>query len=102
MAALGELVEVDEIVVGALGPTPRSLVASDDEMRRDCVEEIRPRLAERNGVLRVLMDSLAMSWMKPLAGAEDVIARKQLEITVDTMGHSLVPLRRCAIRPRTG
>src|SRR4029453_6423890 len=32
VAALGELVEVDEILVGALGPTPRSLV---DFLRED-------------------------------------------------------------------
>jgi enoyl-[acyl-carrier protein] reductase III len=64
--------------------------ASDDEMRRQMVEEIRTILGEPPGVLRVLVHSLAFGVLKPLAGAEQVVARKHLEITVDTMGHSLV------------
>jgi len=64
--------------------------ASDDEMRQNTVEQIRLRLADPPGVLRVLMHSLAFGSLKPLAGAEQVVSRKQLEITADTMGHSLV------------
>jgi len=64
--------------------------ASDDEMRQDVVEQMRQRLAEPPGTLRVLMHSLAFGALKPLAGAEQVVSRKQLEITADTMGHSLV------------
>ncbi|HTX37598.1 MAG TPA: SDR family oxidoreductase [Bryobacteraceae bacterium] len=64
--------------------------ASDDEMRQDIVEQIQRRLTGEPGVLRVLMHSLAWGSLKPLAGAEQVISRKQLEITADTMGHSLV------------
>jgi NAD(P)-dependent dehydrogenase (short-subunit alcohol dehydrogenase family) len=64
--------------------------ASDDEMRQETIGKIKARIAEPPGVLRVLMHSLAMAFMKPLVGAEQVIAKKQLEITVDTMGHSLV------------
>jgi enoyl-[acyl-carrier-protein] reductase (NADH) len=64
--------------------------ASDDEMRAEIVEQIRLRLADPPGVLRVLMHSLAWGSLKPLAGAEQVISKKQLEITADTMGHSLV------------
>jgi NAD(P)-dependent dehydrogenase (short-subunit alcohol dehydrogenase family) len=64
--------------------------ASDDEMRQDVVEQMRPRLADPPGTLRVLMHSLAFGALKPLAGAEQVVSRKQLEITADTMGHSLV------------
>ena len=45
---------------------------------------------EPQGTLRVLMHSLAFGSLKPLAGAEQVVSKKQLEITVDTMGHSLV------------
>src|ERR1700676_2257379 len=55
--------------------------ASDDEMRRDTVDQIRARLADPPGVLRVLMHSLAFGALKPLAGAEDVVSRKQLEMT---------------------
>jgi enoyl-[acyl-carrier protein] reductase III len=64
--------------------------ASDDEMRQDTVELIRTRLADPPGVLRVLMHSLAFGSLRPLAGAEQVVSKKQLEITADTMGHSLV------------
>jgi enoyl-[acyl-carrier protein] reductase III len=65
--------------------------ASDDEFRQEIVGQIRERLtAEPQGTLRVLLHSLAWGALKPLAGAEQVISRKQLEITADTMGHSLV------------
>jgi NAD(P)-dependent dehydrogenase (short-subunit alcohol dehydrogenase family) len=36
------------------------------------------------------MHSLAWGSLKPLAGAEQAISRKQLEIAADAMGHSLV------------
>jgi len=64
--------------------------ASDDQYRTDTVEQIRAKLAEADGTLRVLLHSLAFGALKPLAGAEQVVSKKQLEITVDTMGHSLV------------
>jgi NAD(P)-dependent dehydrogenase (short-subunit alcohol dehydrogenase family) len=64
--------------------------ASDDEMRQDTMEKIRQRLSEPPGTLRVLMHSLAWGSLKPLVGAEQVVSKKQLEITADTMGHSLV------------
>jgi enoyl-[acyl-carrier protein] reductase III len=64
--------------------------ASDDQMRADIVGQIRQRLSDQPGVLRVLMHSLAWGSLKPLAGAEQVASRKQLETTADTMGHSLV------------
>jgi NAD(P)-dependent dehydrogenase (short-subunit alcohol dehydrogenase family) len=65
--------------------------ASDDQYRQETVEKIRERLtAEPVGTLRVLMHSIAWGSLKPLAGAEQVVSRKQLEMTADTMGHSLV------------
>jgi enoyl-[acyl-carrier protein] reductase III len=65
--------------------------ASDDEMRQRTVEQIQERLsAEPQGTLRVLMHSLAWGTLRPLAGAEQVATKKQIEITADTMGHSLV------------
>ena len=42
------------------------------------------------GWLRVLMHSLAWGALKPLAGAEIVANKKQIESTADIMGHSLV------------
>jgi NAD(P)-dependent dehydrogenase (short-subunit alcohol dehydrogenase family) len=68
--------------------------ASDEEKRKECVEQIRQRLAERTdtpaGWLRVLLHSLAWGALKPLAGAEIVANKKQIESTADIMGHSLV------------
>jgi NAD(P)-dependent dehydrogenase (short-subunit alcohol dehydrogenase family) len=64
--------------------------ASDDEMRRDVIEKMTKKIAEPPGTLRVLMHSLAWGTLRPLAGAEQVASKKQIEITADTMGHSLV------------
>jgi enoyl-[acyl-carrier protein] reductase III len=65
--------------------------ASDDEIRDDMLEQILARLgAEPAGTVRVLLHSLAWGALKPLAGASEVVSRKQLEITANTMGHSLV------------
>jgi NAD(P)-dependent dehydrogenase (short-subunit alcohol dehydrogenase family) len=65
--------------------------ASDDGYRVGTVGDIARRLnAEPQGTLRVLLHSLAFGSLKPLAGAEQVVSKKQLEMTVDTMGHSLV------------
>jgi len=64
--------------------------ASDDEMRADVINQVYRRLTDQPGVVRVLLHSLAWGTHKPLAGAEQVISKTQLEITADTMGHSLV------------
>src|ERR1019366_4170863 len=63
--------------------------AADEDKRRECVEQIRGRLTG-TGTLRVLMHSLAWGALKPLAGAEVVANKKQIESTADIMGHSLV------------
>ena len=42
------------------------------------------------GTLRVLLHSLAFGALKPLAGAEEVATRHQIELTADVMGNSLV------------
>lgn len=90
-----KLPHVEEIQekIRALGREVRffNVNASDDEYRLETIDAIRQRLtAEPPGTLRVLMHSLAFGVLKPLAGAEQVVSKKQLEITVDTMGHSLV------------
>src|SRR6185369_392605 len=64
--------------------------ASDDEMRQNCIQTMTERIADPPGVLRVLMHSLAFGVLRPLAGAEEIVSKKQMEITADTMGHSLV------------
>ena len=63
--------------------------AADEDKRKECVEQIRGRLTG-TGTLRVLMHSLAWGALKPLAGAEVVANKKQIESTADIMGHSLV------------
>src|SRR6266568_2253575 len=64
--------------------------AADEEKRKECVEKIRQRVTESAGTLRVLLHSLAWGALKPLAGAEIVANKKQIESTADIMGHSLV------------
>jgi enoyl-[acyl-carrier protein] reductase III len=64
--------------------------AADDEKRKDCVEQIRQRLLEQPGWVRVLLHSIAFGALKPLVGAEVVASKRQIESTADIMGHSLV------------
>ena len=64
--------------------------AADDGRRKECVEQMTARMAEGTGTLRVLLHSLAFGALKPLAGAQEVAARHQIELTADVMGHSLV------------
>jgi len=64
--------------------------ASDDEWRMDTMEKIAKKLADPPGTVRVLLHSLAWGTLRPLTGAEQVATKKQIEITADTMGHSLV------------
>ncbi|HUP04394.1 MAG TPA: SDR family oxidoreductase [Bryobacteraceae bacterium] len=89
-----KLPHVEEIQakIRALGPEAEyfNCNASDDEMRADVLEKITLRLAQQSGTLRVLMHSLAWGAVKPLVGAEPTVSKKQMEITADTMGHSLV------------
>jgi enoyl-[acyl-carrier protein] reductase III len=64
--------------------------AALDDTRQEAVQELARRMVDPPGTLRVLMQSLAFGALKPLAGAEEVINRHQLELTADVMGHSLV------------
>src|ERR1035441_8695191 len=68
--------------------------AADEDKRKDCVAQIRQRLTDAPGWLRVLMHSLAWGALKPLAGAEIVASKKQIESTADIMGHSRSEERR--------
>jgi NAD(P)-dependent dehydrogenase (short-subunit alcohol dehydrogenase family) len=60
--------------------------AADDAKRAEVLERIRAGGAE----IRVLLHSLAFGALKPLAAGADTASRKQLEMTADVMGHSLV------------
>jgi enoyl-[acyl-carrier protein] reductase III len=59
--------------------------AADEEKRREVVASI----AEEEAEIRVLFHSLAFGALKPLTG-EGAAAQRQLEMTSDVMGHSLV------------
>src|SRR5581483_3139712 len=63
--------------------------AADDGRRKECVSAMAARMAQ-TGTLRVLLHSLAFGALKPLAGAQEVASRHQIELTADVMGFSLV------------
>jgi enoyl-[acyl-carrier protein] reductase III len=60
--------------------------AADDEKRGEVIGRIR---ADGSDV-GVLLHSLAFGALRPLVGVQDVVSRRQLEMTSDVMGHSLV------------
>src|SRR5205823_636601 len=60
-----------------------NLNAADDEKRKECVEQIRQRLSAQPGTVRVLLHSIAFGALKPLAGAQVVASREQIESTAD-------------------
>ncbi|NPA80641.1 MAG: SDR family oxidoreductase [Thermotogae bacterium] len=66
--------------------------AADDRKRAKTVEEIRRITDAEGGKIKVLMHSLAFGTLKPYIGEtpEEDITRKNLEMTIDIMGNSLV------------
>jgi enoyl-[acyl-carrier protein] reductase III len=68
--------------------------AADEAKRTEVCNEIQRRFKERgkNETLRVVLHSLAFGSLKPLVGEtpEDELNQKQIEMTTDVMGHSLV------------
>jgi NAD(P)-dependent dehydrogenase (short-subunit alcohol dehydrogenase family) len=64
--------------------------AADDEKRRESIAHIRNVFEKSPGTVRVLLHSLAFGALKPLVGTDDVASRRQIEMTADVMGHSLV------------
>jgi len=64
--------------------------AADAEFRKRTIQAMRSRLDETGGTVRVLLHSLAFGTLRPLVGPAEVATRKQIEMTVDVMGHSLV------------
>jgi enoyl-[acyl-carrier protein] reductase III len=63
--------------------------AADEEKRKEVVAHIRSALERTPGTVRVLLHSLAFGTLKPLV-AGDAVVQRQLEMTADIMGHSLV------------
>src|SRR5207247_806349 len=60
--------------------------AAEDENRRKVIERIRADGSQ----VRVMLHSLAFGALRPLVGAAEVASRRQIEMTSDVMGHSLV------------
>jgi enoyl-[acyl-carrier protein] reductase III len=68
--------------------------AADADKRREVVEDVQRQLISRGlgEKVRVLLHSLAFGTLKPLFAdsAGDAVNQKQMDMTVDVMGHSLV------------
>jgi enoyl-[acyl-carrier-protein] reductase (NADH) len=65
--------------------------AADDEQRANVIAGLKEAAGDR-GYVRVLMHSLAFGTLKPFLSADpgDGIMRKNMEMTLDVMAHSLV------------
>ena len=63
-----------------------NLNAAEDENRCKVIARIR----EDGNEVMVLLHSLAFGALRPLVGAAEVASRRQIEMTSDVMGHSLV------------
>jgi NAD(P)-dependent dehydrogenase (short-subunit alcohol dehydrogenase family) len=64
--------------------------AADEETRREVIAHIEGVLQKTPGTVRVLLHSLAFGALKPLVGQEETASQRQIEMTSDVMGHSLV------------
>jgi len=64
--------------------------AADEEKRRGAITQIRAVFEKSPGTVRVLLHSLAFGALRALVGAEEVATQRQIEVTSDVMGHSLV------------
>ncbi|HVP48674.1 MAG TPA: SDR family oxidoreductase [Bryobacteraceae bacterium] len=64
--------------------------AADEEKRRGAITQIRGIFEKTPGTVRVLLHSLAFGALRALVAAEEVATQRQIEMTSDVMGHSLV------------
>lgn len=64
--------------------------AADELKRKETIAHVRSAFEKTPGTVRVLLHSLAFGALKPLTGAGDVASQRQIEMTADVMGHSLV------------
>lgn len=68
--------------------------AADADKRREILDELEAKLKASSppGAVRVLFHSLAFGTLKPYVGEKpgDGVEQRQMEMTVDVMGHSLV------------
>lgn len=64
--------------------------AADDEKRAEVIAHVRAQFERSPGNVQVLLHSLAFGSLKPLVGGAEVASRRQMEMTSDVMGHSLI------------
>lgn len=64
--------------------------AADDEVRGEALQALTTALAESQGTVSVLLHSLAFGTLRPYFDAEAPLQRRQMEMTLDVMAHSLV------------
>src|SRR3954454_24919130 len=89
------MAHVDEIKAKIAGFGREALYfngnAADDEQRTEAIAGLKEAVGER-GYVRVLMHSLAFGTLKPFLSAEpsEGITRKNMDMTLDVMAHSLV------------
>jgi len=63
--------------------------AADESKRASVINAISERLKPRQEKVRVLLHSLAFGALKPLTG-EGALTQKQIDMTTNVMGHSLI------------
>ncbi len=66
--------------------------AADENKRREVLDEVKSRFENSGEKIRVLMHSLAFGTLKPFISKNpnERISKKQMEMTLDVMAHSLV------------
>lgn len=66
--------------------------AADAIKRNETLDEMKERLAESHGNVKVLVHSLAFGTLRPFVtkNAEEAITQAQMEMTIDVMANSLV------------
>ena len=76
--------------------------AADADQRREAVGKMKARCEESGRRVRVLFHSLAFGTLKPFVGDSDdaQINQKQMEMTCDVMGHSLLYWTQDLVRAR--
>ena len=86
-----------EEVMAKLRETGREAVffnvnAADADKRKEVLDAIEARFQQSPGTVRVLLHSLAFGTLKPYVTEkpEDQLAKPQMDMTLDVMGHSLV------------
>lgn len=87
------IAHVEEIKATIAGMGRRAMFfnvnAADAAKRDEVLDALAQDVADRGGVVAVLLHSLAFGSLKPYTGS-DGIDQKQMEMTVDVMAHSLV------------